>query len=151
VSSASRLWAGLEQRRLVAARRAHTSLEEEAGVKAQATIDPGTCGFVATVTATVRGGRTTSFTIESSCDHVRQLAAALAEKGPFDVYDEMDWNRESRLRVTIREGLKGSYAWCPVPLGLMKAMQVAAGLSLPETMGLTLGGASEESGAGGTP
>ena len=67
------------------------------------------------------------------------------------MYDEMDWSRESRLRVAMREGLKGSYAWCSVPLGLMKAMQVAAGLSLAETMGLTVGGASEESGAGGTP
>ncbi len=120
-------------------------------MKAQVTIDPGTCGFVATVTAAVEGGRTTSFTIESSCDHVKELAAALDEKGPFDVYDEMDWSRESRLRATMREGLKGSYAWCPVPLGLMKAMQVAAGLSLAETMGLAVGSASEESGAGDTP
>jgi len=114
-------------------------------VNAQATIDPGTCGFAATVTASVEGGRKASFTIESSCEHVTTMAAALTQNGPFDVYDEMDWKRESRLRVTMREGLKGSYAWCPVPLGLMKAMQVAAGLSLPEKMAVSVA-----SGGGGS-
>ncbi len=101
-------------------------------MEAEAKVDPGACGFVATVTATVEGGRTASFTIDSGCEHVAALVAALAENGPFDVYDEMDASKESRLRVTMREGLKCSYAWCPIPLGMMKAMQVAAGLSLPE-------------------
>lgn len=107
---------------------------EEAGVKAEAKVDPGTCGFVATVTATVEKGRTASFAIESECEHVAELVATLAEAGPFDVYDEMDWHKESRLRAALREGLKGSAPWCAVPLGVMKAMQVAAGLSLAEEM-----------------
>lgn len=119
-------------------------------MKAQATIDPGTCGFAATVTATVERGREASFTIESGCEHVAALAAALAQNGPFNVYDEMDWSKESRLRVTMREGLKGSYAWCPVPLGMMKAMQVAAGLSLPEKMAVSVASGDGRSAAAET-
>jgi hypothetical protein len=103
-------------------------------MQARAEIDPGTCGFTAAVTATVEGGRKAQFTIESQCEHV----AALAEHEAFDVYDEMDWRKESPLHALIRESLKGSYSWCPVPLGLLKAMQVAAGLSLSDSMTVTV-------------
>jgi len=117
-------------------------------MRAEAKIDPGTCGLVATVIAEVEGARLASFTLVSECDHVRELAAGLAETGPFDVYEEMDPSKESQLRVTMREGLKGSYAWCPVPLGMMKAMQVAAGLGLPDEMSLRVGRADEKGAAG---
>jgi len=107
-------------------------------MQARAAVNPGTCGFTATVTATVEGGREARFSIESQCEHVAVLAAALAEHEPFDTYAEMDWHTESPLHTMARESLKGSYAWCPVPLGLLKAMQVASGLSLPESMAITL-------------
>jgi hypothetical protein len=107
-------------------------------VQARALIDPGTCGFTAAVTANVEGGRNARFTIESQCEHIAVLAAALAEHEPFDIYAEMDWHSESPLHATVRECLKGSYPWCPVPLGLLKAMQVASGLSLPESIAITL-------------
>ena len=107
-------------------------------MQARAEIDPGTCGFTAAVTARVEGGRKAHFTIESQCEHIAVLAAALAEHEPFDVYAEMDPHAESPLHAVCRESLKGSYPWCPVPLGLLKAMQVAAGLSLSDSMGLTV-------------
>jgi len=107
-------------------------------MQAQSVIDPGTCGFKAVVTATVEGGREARFTIESQCEHVAVLAAALAEHEPFDTFAEMDPRAESPLHTLCRESLKGSYPWCPVPLGLLKAMQVAAGLSLPDSMTLTM-------------
>jgi len=106
----------------------------EATMQARAVIDPGACGFTAAVTATVEGGRRASFTIESQCEHVAVLAAALAEHEPFDTYAEMDSRAESPLHTVCRESLKGSYPWCPVPLGLLKAMQVASGLSLSDSM-----------------
>ena len=107
-------------------------------MKARAEIDPGTCGFKAVVTATVEGGREARFSIDSQCEHVAVLAAALAEHEAFDVYAEMDPRAESPLHAVCRESLKGSYPWCPVPLGLLKAMQVAAGLSLSDSMTLTV-------------
>ena len=107
-------------------------------MQARAEIDPGTCGFTAVVTATVEGGRKAHFTVVSQCEHVAVLATALAEHETFDAYDEMDWRTESPLHTLMRESLKGSYAWCPVPLGLLKALQVAAGLSLSDSMTLTV-------------
>ena len=107
-------------------------------MQARAEIDPGTCGFKAVVTATVEGGREARFTIASQCEHIAVLAAALAEREAFDVYAEMDPRAESPLHAVCRESLKGSYPWCPVPLGLLKATQVAAGLSLSDSMTLTV-------------
>lgn len=107
-------------------------------MQARAEIDPGTCGSKAVVTATVEGGREARFSIESQCEHVAALAAKLAEHEAFDVYAEMDPRAESPLHAVCRESLKGSYPWCPVPLGLLKAMQVAAGLSLSDAMALTV-------------
>jgi hypothetical protein len=120
-------------------------------VKAHALIDPGTCGFAATVTVTVEGGRRAHIAVDSGCEHVAAMATALIDNGPFDVYEEMDWRKESRLRATVRQGLKGSYAWCPVPLGLMKAMQVAAGLGLPDAMRVSVEAGELEVDDGGSP
>ncbi len=66
------------------------------------------------------------------------LAAALAAHEAFDAYAEMDWRTESTLHTLARESLNESYPWCPVPLGLLKAMQVAAGLSLSDSITLTV-------------
>lgn len=107
-------------------------------MQARTEIDPGTCGFRATVTATVEGGRKACFVIDSQCEHVAKLIAALPAREPFDVYVEMDTREESPLHALCRESLKGSYPWCPVPLGMLKAMQVAAGLSLADSMTLTM-------------
>ncbi len=107
-------------------------------MRARTVIDPGVCGFTATVAAAVGGGRKARFTSGSRCDHVAALVAALAEHGPLDVYAEMDTRKESPLHALCRESLKGPYPWCPVPLGMLKAMQVAAGLSLADSMTLAM-------------
>ena len=77
-------------------------------MQARAEIDPGTCGCKAAVSATVEGGREARFTIESQCEHIAALAAALAEHEAFDVYAEMDPRAESPLHTVCRESLKGS-------------------------------------------
>ncbi len=100
--------------------------------KADAVVDAGTCGFVTSVVATVTAENQATFAIESPCEHVQRIAVAIVEDGPFGVYDDMEWQKESRLRETLRTALKGCYPWCPVPLAVFKTMQIAAGLSLPK-------------------
>ena len=112
-------------------------------MQARTVIDPGACGSKATVTAIVEGGQKARFAIDSQCEHVAKLIAALPEHEPFDVYVEMDTRAESPLHALCRESLKGSYPWCPVPLGMLKAMQVAAGLSLADSMTLEMSPAGE--------
>lgn len=105
---------------------------------ADAVVDAGTCGFVSSVAATVNDESRATFAIESRCEHVQRVAVAIVENGPFGVYDDMDWQKESHLRETLRTALKGCYPWCPVPLAVFKTMQLAAGLSLPKDIVIEL-------------
>jgi hypothetical protein len=102
-------------------------------MKALAVIDAGTCGYLTSVVATAERGRLARLAVDSRCDTIVALTATLAGNGPFDVFDEMDWRTESRLRITVRESMNGCYAWCPVPVGLFESVQLAAGLTLPRT------------------
>jgi len=106
--------------------------------KADAVVDAGTCGFVTSVVATVTDENQATFAVESPCEHVQKIAGAIIENGPFDVYEDMEWQKESRLRETLRTALKGCYPWCPVPLAVFKTMQLAAGLSLPKDIVIEL-------------
>ena len=72
------------------------------------------------------------FTVETDCETVAALAAALAEHGDFDAFDEIDPRTDGSLMPLVRANLHGCCAGCAVPVGLFKAMQVAAGLALPK-------------------
>lgn len=66
-------------------------------------------------------------TIESECRAIQKLAAELAEVDPFR---EISHRRDTPL--TLQLGAKYcSHAACPVPAGIIKAVEVAAGLNLP--------------------
>jgi len=90
-------------------------------------IDSGICGFVTTV-RTHATGRTMSVEIESDCEHIQKLAAALTEVDPFR---EISFRNEGPL--TLRLAAEHcAHAACPVPVGIIKAIEVEAVLALPK-------------------
>jgi hypothetical protein len=94
---------------------------------ATAEIDAGICGFTTTVHAKSEGARTMRIDIESECGHIKELAAALTEVDPF---------REITFRGKGPATLEAArehcaHAACPVPVGILKAIEVEAGLALP--------------------
>ncbi|MBT3379569.1 MAG: hypothetical protein HN742_25380 [Lentisphaerae bacterium] len=101
-------------------------------------IQAGTCGFLTRGTAVSNDSQHVTFRIESDCARITELARQLAGPGPLDAYDEIDGRTDSVLMRTARNVLTGCCAGCAVPVGLFKAMQVAAGLALPKdiTIGL---------------
>jgi hypothetical protein len=109
-----------------------------AAVDARATVQAGVCGFRSTVQATCADRRHVSLAVESGCETIGALAAGLTEHGPFDAFDEIDSRTESALLAVVRAHLKGCCAGCAVPVGLFKAMQVAAGLALPRDVAIEL-------------
>ena len=52
---------------------------------------------------------------------------------------EIDTGICGLLTTAVRENLTGCCAGCAVPVGLFKAMQVAAGLALPKDINIKLG------------
>jgi hypothetical protein len=94
---------------------------------ANAEIFAGACGFNTLVQATKNGNRSIKLTIESQCSAIQKLAAELDEVDPLQ-------NITARRTVPpiLQAGLKFcTHAACPVPVGIIKALEVEAGLNLP--------------------
>ncbi|MDH7569838.1 MAG: hypothetical protein QHJ73_09665 [Armatimonadota bacterium] len=73
------------------------------------------------------------FQIETPCENVQRLAAALPE---VDAYAELGAGFDGQLHQAARASLRGCCSGCVVPAGLFKAMQVAAGVALPKDASL---------------
>ena len=93
---------------------------------ANAEITSGVCGFTATVRATMEG-RKVKLAIESDCDAIQRLAEELTEVEPFK---EITFRGEGPRALDA--GRRHCYhPACPVPVGIIKAVEVEAGLALP--------------------
>ena len=105
---------------------------------AHADIQAGICVFRTRVTASAERARLVRFAVDTDCETVASLAAALADHGDFDAFDEIDPRTDSGLMAVVRAHLRGCCAGCAVPVGLFKALQVAAGLALPKDVEIGL-------------
>lgn len=92
----------------------------------KAEVTSGICGFTTTVEAH-QEGRQVKLRISSDCSAVRRLAEELAEVEPFQ---EISFRGEGPR--TLKAGAKYCrHPACPVPVGIIKAIEVEAGLALP--------------------
>ena len=100
---------------------------------ATAHIDAGICGF--TTTVRTRGeGRAMQIAIESDCEHITKLAAALTEVDP---YGEISFRGDGPVTLALARS-HCAHAACPVPTGILKAIEVEAGLALPRDVTITV-------------
>ena len=93
-------------------------------------IDPGICGFTTTVEVTTASKRNCSVNIESECPHIQKLASVLTEVDPFK---EISFRGEGP--TVLKLGMEYcSHPACTVPVGIIKAIEVEAGLALPRNV-----------------
>ena len=92
------------------------------------TIDAGICGFKTTISTECDDMQIVTFTLESDCENIKQLASNLPS---VDGYSEIGTGFDGEIFTTVRSHLKGCCSGCIVPIGIFKSMQVAAGLALP--------------------
>jgi hypothetical protein len=72
-------------------------------------------------------GRKCFVSVDSECDAIQRLGEALQQVDPFQ---EISFRGEGRQ--TLQMGAKHCYhTACPVPVGIIKAIEVEAGLALP--------------------
>ncbi len=100
---------------------------------ATAIIQAGICGFTTTVEARANGSAC-ELTITSECSAIRRLAEELTQVDPL---------REISYRGEGPQVLRAAAATCrhpacPVPVGILKAIEVEAGLALPADVTITL-------------
>ena len=99
----------------------------------KAEIFAGNCGFNTQVEATM-DGKTCKLHITSECSAMQKMAEALTEVNP---YQEISFKR---AMPSIHEtGHKYcTHAACPVPVGIIKAVEIEAGLALPTDVTIKL-------------
>lgn len=101
---------------------------------AKAEIKPGICGFTTTVEVCKTGIRSTSLTVKSDCPQIRELAAKLTDLDPFR---EISFLGEGP--AVFQEAARTlRHPACPVPVGIIKAIEVEAGLALPRDVEIRL-------------
>lgn len=101
-------------------------------------IDAGVCGFKTLAKISSENGQHVVFEATGDCENIRRLAVALRDREPIDAYQEISPAAEGVLMQAVHSTLTGCCAGCAVPVGLFKAMQVAAGLALPKDINITL-------------
>lgn len=94
---------------------------------AKAEIFSGICGFSAVVKTKMDGAQVT-IAVDSDCDAIQRLGDELKAVDPWQ---EITFRGEGPL--TLKMGVKHCYhPACPVPVGIVKAIEVEAGLALPK-------------------
>jgi hypothetical protein len=92
-------------------------------------VEAGICGMSATIraTSTDQFGPVT-LEIESDCPHIGKLAEELTEVDPFvEIAFSGEGSKTLRLAAKYCR-----HAACPVPAGIIKAIEVTSGLALPK-------------------
>ena len=93
---------------------------------AKAEIFSGICGFNTTV-ETHMNGSGCDVSIKSDCKSVQKLAKSLQQVNPFT---EISFRGDGP--TTFHLATKHcAHTACPVPVGIIKAVEIAAGLALP--------------------
>jgi hypothetical protein len=96
-------------------------------------IQSGICGFTTEVIARADGSNC-SLMITSHCPEIRKLAEELRHVNPME---EITYRGEGPL--TLRVAKKHCpHPACPVPSGIIKAVEVEAGLALPKDATITV-------------
>jgi hypothetical protein len=93
----------------------------------KAEINAGVCQHVTTVEAKMEG-KLCKLSITSDCKAIEQLAEALPEVTPM-----LEISCKRATPQILQMGMKHCYhAACPVPVGIIKAVEVEGKLALPK-------------------
>ena len=100
---------------------------------AKAEILSGVCGFFTHV-ETQMEGETCKVAIVSQCKSIQKLAAELKEVDPFR---EISFRRSTPFTHEMAAKFC-AHAACPVAVGIIKAVEVEAGLALPKDVSIKI-------------
>ncbi len=91
-------------------------------------VEPGICGFSVTVTAVMdEDGKHMSITLETDCEMVEKMAEDLTSLDKMSVFTGFMANPVYRSAATHLR-----HTACPVPSGIIKAMEAEADFCLPK-------------------
>ena len=88
----------------------------------------GICGFTTHIQVEEKEKYVAMCKMEGQCPNCSKVAAILSE-GPLNVMDELFRKGQSKVLDACRANLP--HVSCPVPAGILKALEVGVGLALP--------------------
>ena len=88
----------------------------------------GICGFTTRIEVEEKEKYVATCKMEGQCPNCTKVAAILGE-GPLNVMDELFRKGQSKVMEACRANLP--HISCPVPAGILKALEVGVGLALP--------------------
>jgi hypothetical protein len=101
---------------------------------AKVIVDAGICGFTTTIRTSSNDGQTVMVRLETDCPNLARLAEEPIE---VDAYSEcLVKFGESPLFETLRNHCK--HPGCPVYSGIIKGIEVSAGLALPKDVSISV-------------
>ncbi|MCF8107635.1 MAG: hypothetical protein K9J81_01440 [Desulfohalobiaceae bacterium] len=101
---------------------------------AKGTVHAGICGFVTVIEAQSTDSGAVDLKISSDCPNIQKVADELLEIEP---YDEI-FKRVGATRTVEVMSKHSPHPACPVTCGILKTIEVAAGLALPQEAGLRI-------------
>ncbi len=102
---------------------------------ATAKIFAGNCNFTTYVTASNESEGMVHLTIESECPHIQKIAEELTRVNPFN---EISFHSEHGPQIMNVMRQSCPHASCPVFSGIIRAVEVEAGLALPTNISIEL-------------
>jgi len=99
-----------------------------------AEVTPGICGLVARIECRADEAYNASITLESACPRAQEFGGLVQQ---IAVLDEIG-RTFADSRVYSAASAAGLHLACPLPMAILKAIEVATGLGLPADVHLTL-------------
>ncbi|MBF0327578.1 MAG: hypothetical protein HQL10_00295 [Nitrospirae bacterium] len=90
-------------------------------------INPGACGLPAVVEIEKKDSKTYALKVTSECPMVEKLGAEVPELTMMDAFKRFQDNP-----VYSKGAICLKHVACPVPSGILKALEVEAGLNVPK-------------------
>ena len=100
----------------------------------KAKIIPGICGFTTYVEARMNGSNHCDISIDSECKAIQNLAKELRQVEPFK---EITFREDMPLIFQLATK-HCHHTACPVSVGIIKAVEVEAGVALPANVTIEL-------------
>lgn len=97
---------------------------------AKATIDSGICGHITHVSASKTEGYQVTLDIVSDCPDIQKLAED-PDVVEVNALEEISF-RQGEPRILAKGREHCAHGSCPVPAGIIKVVEVEAGLALPK-------------------
>ena len=95
-------------------------------------VDPGICGFKASIEVRQTGRKQVSVNLLSDCKQVKKFASLLDSLECFEVFKHGNDSKVNKIAIQCQ-----LHPSCPVPVSIFKAVEVEAGLAIAKNIHIT--------------